>query len=418
MSDLDYYIVQFRQPVDHADPEGPSFLQRVSLLHGHLASPMVVWTSGYWDYYEDRRVELTTMLEANQISIEHRFFGTSRPDPADWSKLTIEQMANDQHRIVTALRTLYDGAFIAAGASKGGMTAVYYRRFFPDDVDGTVPYVAPLSFGTPDIRYATYLDTIGPPACRQAVRDFARELLANRRAVVLDWAALDAVSSGHSYTRIPLGPAVESAIVSFEWSFWQYFGGTFCNRVPATTASDTAVLEFLDNVSPVSDNADERIGQFDAYYHQAYHQLGYPDDGTDYLEPYMLYTDADYLNALPAAMPEYDGSVAMRDIDAFVKRGDRFIFIYGEWDPWTGGQFELGLATDSLRVAQAEGNHGARISRLDEPDHGAVYAKLRAWTGVEPLGLGPRLVSSQPDVASPRLPPAMGRALRARRVSP
>ena len=35
------------------------------------------------------------------------------------------------------------------------MTAIYHRRFYPDDVDGTVPYVAPISFGAPDLRYPT-----------------------------------------------------------------------------------------------------------------------------------------------------------------------------------------------------------------------------------------------------------------------
>ena len=143
-----YYVLHFEQPVDHADPEGPRFLQEVSLLHhDEVHRPMVVHTSGYWDYYLDHVVELTGLLGANQISIEHRFFGESRPEPADWTKLTIEQMAEDQHAIVGALRQLYEGAFLTTGGSKGGMTAIYYRRFFPDDVEGTVPYVAPISFG-------------------------------------------------------------------------------------------------------------------------------------------------------------------------------------------------------------------------------------------------------------------------------
>ena len=57
---------------------------------------------------------------ANQISIEHRFFGESRPEPADWSKCMIEQMAADQHAIIAALRTVYDGACLTTGGSKGG----------------------------------------------------------------------------------------------------------------------------------------------------------------------------------------------------------------------------------------------------------------------------------------------------------
>ena len=123
------------------------------------------------------------MLGANQISIEHRFFAPSRPEPADWSDDAIVQMAADEHAIVAALRSIYAGPVIATGASKGGMTAVFYRRFFPDDVVATVPYVAPISYGAPDPRYDHVFDAVGPAdgACRQAIRDAATDMLANRR---------------------------------------------------------------------------------------------------------------------------------------------------------------------------------------------------------------------------------------------
>jgi hypothetical protein len=412
---FEYYVLRFAQPVDHDQPDGPTFLQRVSLLHRDDAQPMIVLTSGYWDYYRDFPAELTRMLGANQISIEHRYFGESRPEPADWSKLTIAQMAGDQHRIVTALRTLYAGAFVATGGSKGGMTSVYYRRFFPDDVEATVPYVAPISFGAPDPRYASFVDTLGPDACREAIREVATELLANRRAAILDRVAAQAEVAGHAYTRIALGPAVESAILSVEWSFWQYLGAESCGAVPPTSASDDELFAFLEEVSPVSDNADASIGRFDAYYHQAAHQLGFPSTGAEYLAPYKMYGGADYLGAWPAGVPTYDDGAAMQDIDDFVQaRGERLLFVYGEWDPWTGGQFELGAATDSLRLIQARGSHGARLSRLDPADRELALARLEAWTGVRP-GLAASARSTR-MVREPRVPPAMLRALRAGRL--
>lgn len=420
----DYYVIHFEQKVDHDDPQSPTFLQEVSLLHhDELSYPMVVHTSGYWDYYLDRVVELTGLLGANQISIEHRYFGDSRPEPADWSKLTIEQMAADQHVIVTSLRQLYGGKFLTTGGSKGGMTAIYYRRFYPDDVDGTVPYVAPISFGAPDARYAPFLDTLGPTACRDHVRAIATDLLANRRAAMLAKAQAQATASNFAYNRIAIEPALESSIFNIEWSFWQYYGVSSCNRVPAVTADDDTMWKFLDDISPVSDNTDARIEQFDAYYYQAYHQLGYPDGGAAYLEPYLMYTDADYANALPTAQPAYDGGAAMNDIDRFVREeGDRFLFIYGEWDPWTGGMFDLGGAKDSLRLVQAEGTHGARITRLAASDREAALAKLEAWTGITPMLAAPRstrdLELPARESMPPRIPPAMTRALRVRRVAP
>jgi len=412
-----FFVLRFTQPVDHADPGGQTFQQRVSLLHKDAAAPMIALTTGYWDYYEDIPYELTQVLGANQISIEHRYFGESRPEPSDWSKLTVRSMADDQHRILTALKTIYGGAFVTTGGSKGGMTAVFHRRFYPDDVDATVPYVAPISFAAPDPRYAPFLDTIGTTSCRTALRTAATEMLQNRRAALLAKAQAQADAEGHTYTRIALGPALESSIASFEWAFWQYVGVQYCGQVPGPGASDDQLWQFLDRVAPVTDSSDAQIAAFEAYYYQAYAQLGYPDAGAAYLDPYLMYADSDYDAALPTAIPAYDDGAAMRDIDTFVQqRGDRLLFVYGEWDPWTAGKFELGNATDSLLLVQAEGSHGARLARLAPADQDAAFARLAAWTGVTPALQGAaRRVAAPPEPREPRVPPAILRALRGRR---
>lgn len=406
-----YFVLHFTQPVDHENPAGQTFQQEVSLIHRETDAPMIVQTSGYFDYYEDRPVELTNLLLANQISIEHRFFGASRPDPADWSKLTIKQMADDEHVIIAALRDIYPGAFLTTGGSKGGMTATYHRRFYPDDVDGTVPYVAPISFAAPDDRYTAFVDGIGPASCRTALRDLAVEMLQNRRAMIESRAG---AQPGHAYTRIALGPAVEVSIASVEWAFWQYYGVEYCSAVPAVTASDDEVFGFLDEVAPVSDSDDAQVAAFEAYYYQAYAQLGYPADNATYLDAFTIYSDADYDGALPTPEPPSYDAAAMTDIDTWVRtEGDRLLFIYGEFDPWSGGQYTLGNASDSLLLVQPEGSHGSRINGLDDADREAAFAKLEAWTGVEPL---PPVVE-KPTAREPvrRVPPALIRLLAKRR---
>ncbi|HEY1557134.1 MAG TPA: S28 family serine protease [Kofleriaceae bacterium] len=412
--DYTYIVLQFRQPVDHADPGGAQFLQEVSLLHRNFSAPLVVWTSGYWDYYLDHITEPTDLLDANQISIEHRFFGSSVPDPADWSKLTIEQMAADEHAIVTALRTIYPGPAIASGASKGGMTAIYYRRFYPDDVVATVPYVAPVMFGNPDERFPPFIATLGPADCHAAVRALAVELLSHHRAAIEQRAQAQAGANGYAYTRVALGPAVESAIEGLEWSFWQYHGLTDCPHVPAVDASDDDLFDFLDSVSPISASDDDQVAAFDPWVYQADFQLGYPDDGTDYLQPYYMYGAADFAGVLPqgVAPPVYDGGVAMADIDGFVEeQAARLLFVYGEWDPWTGGAFDLAGTRDSLKLIEAAGDHDSNLLGLARADEQAAFAKLAAWTGVSPSGTA-RV--ARPRLHAPHLPAGIARALRAR----
>jgi hypothetical protein len=403
------YVLHFTQLVDHNDPSGPTFQQEVSLLHrSELAPvPMIIWTSGYSDHYADKAIELTEILDANQVSVEHRFFGTSRPTPADWTKLTIEQAAADEHEIIAALRTIYGGAFLSAGASKGGMTAVFHRRYYPNDVDGTVAYVAPLTFGAPDPRYSPFFETVGPEDCRNAVRALALDMLANRRDPIEERAALQ---TQHVYSRIALGPAVEAAIAGFEWSFWQYFGVDHCRSVPDVSTSDDNVFAFLDRISPIHDNSDAGIADLEAYYYQSYAQLGYPDYTVPYLTPYLQYTEEDYQGELPTAEPDYDPNAMFDILDFIDKSGDRLLFVYGEWDPWVKGKVVLGQAVDSQVFTVAEGTHAASIRALPSGKSDAAAAMLESWTGVKPRLSWWRRAGSTP--AKPTLPPRMPPVLR------
>jgi hypothetical protein len=310
-----------------------------------------------------------------------------------WSTLTIAQAAADEHAIIAMLKPLYRGAWISSGGSKGGMTAIYHRRFYPDDVAGTVAYVAPQSFAIPDPRYAGFIDAVGPADCHAAVRAAVTEMMTNRRSALLQLAVADAATGHHAYTRIAIEPALESAIQDFEWTFWQYFGVNRCSLIPAPTATDQALWSILQLVSPVGFSDDATTARFEAYFYQAYAQLGSPgtvairgDTAPTYTQPLAQFTDADYLGSLPVgvAVPTFDPT-AMRDIGDWVERSaSHIIFAYGEWDPWTGGKFALGGATDALELIQAKGTHGAGLAQLAPADRDAAFAKLAAWTGVTP----------------------------------
>lgn len=406
-----YFILQFDQPVDHAHPEAGHFLQQATLIHRDPHAPMVLAHTGYGNWIFDYPLEPTRLLRANQLVVEHRFFRASRPTggTGDWQHLTIAEAAADHHAIAQALHPLYDGAWIETGASKGGMTSVYHRRFYPDDVDGTLAYVAPISFGAPDYRYEPQVETIGPPACRQAIRDLQVELLTHRRDMLIEQATLWAMNRGHSYTRVALPAAVESAVVSLEWSFWQFEGAASCPTVPPVTTSDAQAWAFLDQVSPVSSSADADLAEFEAYYYQAEQELGYPGTMDEHLAGLLQFGPEAYDGAYPVGVPvpAYEPG-PMADIDGWVKgEGDRLLFLYGGWDPWSGGEFELGGAADSLRVVAPEAPHGAGIGDLVPADRDALLAHLEAWTGVEPVrpGAWSRL-APPPPMPWPRPPSA------------
>ena len=167
-------MLSYTQPVDHRRPSAGTFQQRFTLLHKATDRPMVLHTSGYNVSIRVFRSEPTVLVDGNQISVEQRFFTPSRPEPADWSKLNIWQAATDHHRLVTALKPIYAAKWISTGASKGGMTSIYHRRYYPSDVDGTVAYVAPSDvLNREDSAYDRFFATVGTrraarpsPICR------------------------------------------------------------------------------------------------------------------------------------------------------------------------------------------------------------------------------------------------------------
>ena len=140
------YVMYIDQQTDPRHPEAGTFRQRVILCHVGLDRPTVIVTEGYFAEYALRPAyqdELSRLFNANVICVEYRFFGKSYPEPCNWDYLTVENSLYDLHHVNQTFRRLYQGKWLATGISKGGQTTMFYRTFFPDDVDVSVPYVAP-----------------------------------------------------------------------------------------------------------------------------------------------------------------------------------------------------------------------------------------------------------------------------------
>jgi len=381
-----YFELEFLQPADHGSPEGERFAQKMGLLHRSFAAPTVLNTNGYGGI-GDIALELTRILEANQLVVEHRFYGDSVPASVDWTLLRITQAAADHHRIAERLKTIYTGTWISAGHSKGGMTAVYHRRFYPEDVHATVAYVAPISFGAPDERYIEFLANVGEPACNEALWALQREALERRDAMV---ELLEARYGDYSFDRIGgYEAAVESVVIELPFSFWQFSGATYCSFVPSTNASDLDIFDFIDASVHWWFPSDFVWDALDPYFYQAHAELGYPAVARSHIADLLEHDAADPEEGLlPEGVEVAFDPEAMLDIaDWLATEGSRMMFIYGENDPWSGGAFELGDAVDSHLFVQADGTHAARISTLPRVSQIVVRGILERWTGVEPRAM-------------------------------
>jgi hypothetical protein len=386
-----YFVLSYSQPADHGNPLQGSFEQRLTILHRSTDRPMVLHTTGYNVRISPTfRSEPTRLVDGSQISVEQRFFTPSRPDPADWSTLDIWQAATDHHRLVDALDDVYPGQWLSTGASKGGMTSVYHRRFYPDDVDGTVAYVAPNDVvNAEDSAYTEFFEEVGSPECRSALTALELEALGPRRAALGERFAAAAAAEGWTFERTigTVDRALEMVVMDTAWAFWQYLGEANCADVPAPNASTDEIYGFLDAVVSFGFYTDQGLEPYIPYYFQAGTQLGYPVPSFDRLAGLLRYRGLyQPRSVVPSELPMRFEPQRMRDIDQWVKHaGSELLFVYGENDPWGAEAFELGRGTRDSYWYEADGaNHGANIAALGPAEEAEATAAVQRWAGLVP----------------------------------
>ena len=408
-----FFFMEYAQPADHDHPECQSFTQRLTLLHTSDTAPMVLYTGGYYVSLGTNRRELTTLLGANQLSVEHRFFKPSIPEPADWSLLTVRQSAADFHRIVQALKPIYGRRWLSSGGSKGGETVVFHRRFYPEDVDGTVAYVAPLA-RRDDERFVTFQDTVGgaaQAACRERLHTFQRTVL-GRRAEMTARLRAYGESHGLTFNRLGLDTALEHAVIETYFAFWQYDSPEYCDQFPGAEASGEELLNIMDaetGLGTFADTGGQGLEYYGAYYYQAAVELGWPRPYETGLESLLLApgTDAAPVYA-PVGLPLTFHEEAMPDIQDWVStRAERVMFIYGGLDPWSAAAYSLGGARDAFLYQVPGGNHGSTLGQLPEPQRTQALDTVRRWAGVTGLKLGLPRAQPQFEEFAPHLPPRL-----------
>ena len=376
------YVTYFTQPLDHRHPEKGSFRQRVIVSHVGFDRPTVIVTEGYGAAYALRsqyREELSKLLNANMIFVEYRYFLESTPEPKDWQYLTAENSADDLHAITTAFKNIYPGKWIATGISKGGQTTLLYRTFYPDDVDISVPYVAPLCYGVEDGRHEPFLHKVSTPENRKIIEDFQLEAL-KQKATLLPRFEKYCTEKNYSF-RAPIEEIYDYSVLEYSFALWQW--GTPISSIPATTASDDEIFSHLLAISePGYFTADSPNASF---FVQAARELGYYGYDVQPFKQYLsIQSSEGYLHRL--MLPEelkdmpFDKTLSKK-ITKFLKKQDpKMIFIYGQNDPWTAAGVTWLKNKKNIHVfIQPNGSHLARISTLPEAEKVKVMELINEW---------------------------------------
>ena len=378
------YQLAIKQPLDHNDTTRGFFYQQLRLAHRDFSKPMIMETEGYNG--REPISELQKIFGANEINIEFRYFNKSRPDSLQWQYLTFEQAVKDLHHINQVFHSLYHSKWISTGISRGGETTLIYRYFYPNDVDASVPYVAPMPNDIEDKRIYAFLDTAGGPACVKKIRDVQTFLLQHEKEALQKIPVAE--RSLHYSSVGGVGGAFEYTVLEYPFSFWQI--STLTEKDIPTNNDLDSVLQHIYKIfgNYISGFSDEESEIFIPHSYMTY-QTGYYKYDVRPFTNYLHYLKGPNPTAayLPPAIPRksYDPGFENKINEWLAKSGNNIIYIYGGRDTWTACQADLTNAVNAKRFTIPGANHFfARIRNMPLSMQVEFGEALEAMVGLKP----------------------------------
>jgi hypothetical protein len=377
----EYYEMWFTQAIDHEKPELGSFKQRVLLGHHDLSKPMVVEIQGY-NIWTEKAGELSKLLNANQLTIEHRYFKQSRPDSLLWDKLTIKQAAADQHAVIQALKSIYKNKWISTGISKGGQTTIYHRYFYPNDVDVSVPYVAPMNLNREDKRIHKHLETVGSEESRKKVKDFQIACFEKKTELIQ---LLEKLAKEKNWEfSMGIEGALDLNILEYSFAFWQW-GNTSLSDIPNSDAKAEELFNHLVKTSPFTFFESKDIVTQQPFFYQALTEIGMYSYEVSLFSKYINYKkDLTFDFTLPKGVDGAFNSKSMQDVNQWLQSGaENMLFIYGEYDTWSATQVDLKDNNKCKKFINPAGAHRTRIKSFPAEMQKEIVKTLEAWLEME-----------------------------------
>lgn len=381
------YSIRFNHPVDYKDSTAERFDQQVVVCHTGFDRPTIIVTEGYSGAYalsESYTSELAEMLQANLIHVEYRYFGNSMPSPCRWEYLTVWNSLNDLHEIVTSLKTIYPEKWLATGVSKGGMTTIFYRAYFPNDVDVSVPYVAPFNKAQEDGRHEKFLnEEVGTKMERSCILNFQKELL-KRKGELMPLFTGHCQKNNYKF-NLPLDKIYDYCVLEFSFAFWQW--GWKVHNLP-DAANCPAQELFNTLISCSSPDYFQYETSNKSFFVQAARELGYYGYDVNPLKPYISLKDAEnYLTEvlLPKELQDitFDNTLYKHTYKFLKKEDPKMLFLYGENDPWTASGVNTWLDFSKKKNMKLFmdpcGSHISRINTLPATQREEAIRIIKEW---------------------------------------
>ena len=375
---IDAYELTLQQKLDHNNPKAGTFEHHIYLSHSDYNNPTILVTEGYNARHQT--YELSKILKANQVMVEYRFYGKSRPDSIQWKYLKNDAAVEDYHVIVSKLKRIYKHKWLSTGISKGGETVMIYKSKYPKDVDIAVPYVAPLINTQQDQRTTDLINSVGSKECREKIQKFQRAVLKNRKNV-MELFKNYASENNVSFTKMPIEEALEHAVLEFPFSFWQW--GSKCNDIPNEKATAKELFNYLRKVSGFYLFSDSGIYNYLPSFYQHMTELGYYGYDFTPVQDLLKFVKISSLKCFgPQNIDLTYNSNYIKEVRNYIEnKGNQILYIYGGNDPWGACAPNPKANVDALKMVLKEGHHGTRIKDFSTEDQQKIYSKLQSWLG-------------------------------------
>ena len=380
------YVMKMEQQVDWKTKAHGTFGERIIVGLKGEDKPTVLVTEGYFadyglrDGYEE---ELSQMFDANVVLCEYRYFAESTPQPTNWDYMTVDNSLADYHHVRQTLGQIFKGKWISTGISKGGQTTMFYRSYFPDDVDISVPYVAPLNRSVEDGRHEKFLQyQVSTKENRQKVLDL-QLLLFKRKAALLPM--LEKYCKDQQYTfNVPIAEIFDFTVMEYSFAFWQW--GDDLAKIPTSKATDKELFDYLMRISEPGYFSNQNPNF--PFNYQAARELGYYGYYTEPFKKYLSIKSAKgYLKRLmvPKGQEKVQFSPALYNhtVEFLTKNDPKMVYIYGDIDPWSAsGVYGLPFTQNkkNLHVYMCKGgSHRTRINSFPEATRQEIIQLISNW---------------------------------------
>lgn len=387
------YELFFDQAVDHSNPSGQHFKQRIILRHRGFDRPTVMVTEGYaadyalWPSYDE---EIAVALDANLVVVEHRYFGKSRTEPIQWKQLNLQNATADLHHVNQTLKAIYPKAWVSTGISKGGQTALYYRYFYPDDVAASVPYVAPLNFSVADKRVYHFKDTVATAPCREKLLALQKDVL-NRRNIFLPMFADSTQKRGMTFNKVgSIEMAFEYNVLEWGFAYWQWFPMA-CDKLPEPGGDANEIFKAFIAAAGYDFFEDESILGMQPFFYQALTEMGfYSYETKSFGQLLHLVDKPSFRHTLPEGVEARYHPGLSRKVNRWLKKaGNNILYVYGGYDAWASTAVQPGYKTNALKLVLPGGSHATRLRHFDSETREKALQTLKTWVGYEPADSTP-----------------------------